>query len=228
MTDICNVIAIDSHEDALRLVEQNIGTEMVRRGPCVALPLKDSSVDCVTALDVIEHVEADRLAVREFARVSKARRHHRRNRTGYALAAERVGHGIAPLSKISPTGLLKLFDAALFEIRHWNYINVLAVPAVFAARDLRPLFRGAARGKSNRRLEDKMLPSFLDDTLSFAFKALACQSWIRFPAVVPPLFMQAGYRRIYRESAISEIALHMLCRLTETLLALTPWSVSAD
>jgi len=82
------------------------------------------------------------------------------------------------------TGLLKLFDAALFEIRHWNYINVLALPAVFAARNLRPLFRGAARGKSNRRLEDKMLPSFLDDTLSFAFKALACQSWIRFPAVV--------------------------------------------
>jgi methylase of polypeptide subunit release factors len=31
MTDICNVIAIDSHEDALRLVEQNIGTEMVAR-----------------------------------------------------------------------------------------------------------------------------------------------------------------------------------------------------
>jgi ubiquinone/menaquinone biosynthesis C-methylase UbiE len=84
MTDICNVIAIDSREDALRLVEQNIGTEMVRRGSCVALPLKDSSVDCVTALDVIEHVEADRLAVREFARVFKARRHHRRNRSGYA------------------------------------------------------------------------------------------------------------------------------------------------
>ena len=80
--------------------------------------------------------------------------------------------------------LLKLFDATLFEITYWNYINVVALPAVFAARKLRPVLRSAARDKSNRRLEDKMLPSWLDSGLSFAFKALACQSRIRFPAGV--------------------------------------------
>jgi Methylase involved in ubiquinone/menaquinone biosynthesis len=71
MSDICSVIAIDSEEDALRLAELNVGKENVRQGSCVALPLEDSSVDCVTALDVLEHVADDQLAVREFARVLK-------------------------------------------------------------------------------------------------------------------------------------------------------------
>ena len=52
MSDICRVIAIDSEEEALRLAEQKLGKENVRRGSCIALPLEDSSVDCVTALDV--------------------------------------------------------------------------------------------------------------------------------------------------------------------------------
>ena len=71
MSDFCRVIAIDSEEEALCLAEQKLGKENVRRGSCVALPLEDSSVDCVTALDVLEHVGDDRLAVREFARVLK-------------------------------------------------------------------------------------------------------------------------------------------------------------
>src|SRR4029077_20850077 len=71
MSDLCRVIAIDNEEEALRLAEENVGKENVRRGSCIALPLEDSSVDCVTALDVLEHVEDDRLAVREFARVLK-------------------------------------------------------------------------------------------------------------------------------------------------------------
>jgi ubiquinone/menaquinone biosynthesis C-methylase UbiE len=184
MTDICHVIAIDSHEDALRLAEQNIGAENVKKGSCTALPLKDSSVDCITALDVIEHVEDDRLAVREFARVLKPGGVIAVTVPAMPLLWSDWDVALHHYRRYHHTGLLKLFDAALFEIMHWNYINVLALPAVFAARKLRPFFRSAAADKSSRRLEDKMLPSFLDNTLSFAFKALACQSWIRFPAGV--------------------------------------------
>jgi SAM-dependent methyltransferase len=184
MSSICNVIAIDSQEDALRLAEQNLGKDNVRQGSCVALPLDDSSIDCITALDVLEHVEEDRLAVREFARVLKpggvavvtvpalqslwsdwdvALHHHRR----YCHAT-----------------LLNLFDLTSFRVTHWNYINVLALPAVFATRTLRVRFRATAKKRCTDRLEDKMLPRWLDASLSIAFKALACQNWIRFPAGV--------------------------------------------
>jgi hypothetical protein len=80
--------------------------------------------------------------------------------------------------------LLKLFDTTQFKIMHWNYINVLAIPAVFAARKLRVLSRDKARRTSAARLEDKILPRWLDSTLSMGFKTLACQKWIRFPAGV--------------------------------------------
>ena len=184
MSDVCNVIAIDSQEDALRLVEQNIGAERVTRGTCAALPLKDLSVDCITALDVLEHVEDDRLAVREMARVLKP--------GGVAIVTVPAmpalwsdwDEALHHYRRYRHEGLLELFDPTVFEITHWNYINVFALPVVFAARKLRPLFRGLARDKSNRRLEDKMLPRWLDSSLSFAFKALACQSLIRFPAGV--------------------------------------------
>src|SRR5260370_7911714 len=63
MSDLCSVIAIDSQEDALRLAEQNIGTERVSRGSCAALPLTDSSLYSVTPLDVLEHVDNYPLSV---------------------------------------------------------------------------------------------------------------------------------------------------------------------
>jgi len=181
MSRLCNVIAIDSQEDALRLAEQNIGAAKVKRGSCTALPLRDSSVDCVTALDVLEHVEDDRLAVRELARVLKP--------GGMAVVTVPAMPSLWSdwditlhhYRRYRHTSLLKLFDATPFEVTHWNYINVLAFPAVLAVRKLWPLFPGVANGKSNRRLEDKILPPWLDSSLAFAFKALACQNWIRFP-----------------------------------------------
>jgi ubiquinone/menaquinone biosynthesis C-methylase UbiE len=184
MSNICRVIAIDSQEEALRLAEQNVGKENVKEGSCVALPLGDSSVDCITALDVLEHIEDDQLAIKEFARVLKPR--------GVAVVTVPAMQSLWSdwdvalhhYRRYCQSSLLELFDATSFRVMHWNYINVLALPGVFAARKLRPLFRGSAKEKSSARLEDKMLPRWLDTSLSIAFKALACQDWIRFPAGV--------------------------------------------
>jgi len=184
MSDICRVIAIDSEQDALCLAEQKLGKENVRRGSCVALPLGDSSVDCVTALDVLEHVEDDRLAVGEFARVLKP--------GGVAVVTVPAmqslwsdwDEALHHYRRYYHADLLKLFDRTQFQIMHWNYINVLAIPAVFAARKLRALSRTDGRGNSAVRLEDKILPRWLDSSLSMVFKTLACQRWIRFPAGV--------------------------------------------
>jgi ubiquinone/menaquinone biosynthesis C-methylase UbiE len=184
MSNICRVIAIDSQEEALRLAEQNVGKDNVKEGSCVALPLNDSSVDCITALDVLEHIEDDQLAVKEFARVLKL--------GGVAVVTVPAMQSLWSdwdvalhhYRRYCPSSLLKLFDATSFRVIHWNYINVLALPGVFAARKLRPLFRSKAKEKFSARLEDKMLPRWLDTSLSIAFKALACQDWIRFPAGV--------------------------------------------
>jgi SAM-dependent methyltransferase len=184
MSSVCRVIAIDSQEDALRLAEQNVGKENVREGSCVALPLDDTSVDCITALDVLEHVEDDRRAVSEFARVLKP--------GGVALVTVPAMQSLWSdwdvalhhYRRYYHANLLKLFETPSFTVMHWNYVNVLALPVVFTARNLRRLFRGEAREKFTDRLEDKILPRWLDSGLSMAFKALACQTLIRFPAGV--------------------------------------------
>ena len=184
MSSVCKVIAIDSEEEALHLAEQNLGKENVRHGSCDALPLEDSSVDCLTALDVLEHVKNDRQAVSEFARVLKP--------DGVAViivpAMQSLwsdwDEALHHYRRYQHASLLKLFDTTSFKITHWNYINVLALPAVFAVRKLRWLFRGGPTQNSTTRLEDKILPGWLDAGMSITFKALACQGLIRFPAGV--------------------------------------------
>ena len=184
MSDLCRVIAIDSEEEALNLAEQNLGKANVRRGSCMALPLEDSSVDCVTALDVLEHVEDDRRAVREFARVLKP--------GGIALVTVPAmqslwsdwDEALHHYRRYGHTNLLQLFNTTAFTVTHWNYINVLALPMVLTARKLRRLFARKGHQKVTGRLEDKILPRSLDAALSMAFRALACQTLIRFPAGV--------------------------------------------
>jgi len=184
MSDLCRVIAIDNEEEALRLAEENVGKENVRRGSCVALPLEDSSVDCVTALDVLEHVENDRLAVSEIARVLKPG-----GVTVVTVPAMQSlwsdwDEALHHYRRYHHVVLLKLFGTTSFNVLHWNYINVLAIPAVYAARKMRAVSEDKNKGTSAVRLEDKILPRWLDSSLSVAFKALACQRSIRFPAGV--------------------------------------------
>ena len=69
MASSCRVIALDDHEESLSLARAKLGPERVKQGACTHLPLADQSVDVLTALDVIEHVEHDRQALDEFSRV---------------------------------------------------------------------------------------------------------------------------------------------------------------
>jgi SAM-dependent methyltransferase len=62
------VVGLDLSDEAIRFcADKGFGT--VRRGDICALPFEDASLDLVLATDIIEHVEDDRLALREIARV---------------------------------------------------------------------------------------------------------------------------------------------------------------
>src|SRR5438876_48687 len=69
MSQYCRVLAIDDHAESLVLARSKLGTDRVKEGDCTRLPLPDSSVDVLTALDVIEHVKDDQKALNEFGRV---------------------------------------------------------------------------------------------------------------------------------------------------------------
>jgi len=181
MTKDCRVLATDDHEDSLRLLRERLGPDRVLNASCVELPLPNATVDCLTALDVLEHVADDRSAVAEFARVLKP--------GGVAVVTvpamqllwsdwDRVLHHFRRYDR---PALQILFDPVHFEILHLNYINVLALPAILLTRKLRVLF---PTRKSGGRLEEFIPPSILNGFLRQSFVSLACQRFLRFPAGV--------------------------------------------
>jgi len=62
------VVGLDLSDEAIRFCAEK-GLGVVRRGDVCDLPFEDASLDLVLATDIIEHVEDDRLALREIARV---------------------------------------------------------------------------------------------------------------------------------------------------------------
>jgi ubiquinone/menaquinone biosynthesis C-methylase UbiE len=182
MRAVCKVMAVDDFEESLKLLEARLGKDAVLKGSCTALPLADGSVDVLTALDVIEHVQDDRASVNEFLRVLRpggiavitvpalmslwsdwdlTLRHFRR-------------YDARTLRKIIP---------AQFEILHLNYINVAVLPLVFFVRKFRA-FKQRLGFKINSRSEDQIPPEWLNRFLQWQFVRLACQQAVRFPAGV--------------------------------------------
>lgn len=178
----CQVVAVDDFDESLQLLRARLGQDRVLKGSCTALPLADNSVDVLTALDVIEHVQDDQASVREFLRVLRpggiavitvpalmalwsdwdvTLRHHRR-------------YTAPTLRQTVPPG---------FEILHLHYVNVAVLPAVFLIRKFRALkqrfgFGGVARS------EDRIPPAWLNRFLQWLFVRLGSQDAVSFPAGV--------------------------------------------
>ena len=176
----CMAIAVDDHDESLAIARKYLGEESVRRGSCTALPFADAVADVVTALDVIEHVEDDRAAVREMLRILKpggvlvitvpafmalwsdwdvVLHHFRRYRRGQLRAL--------------------LADAGL-EVVRCDYINVLVFPAVWLLRRWRTRFP-ARPGAAGPRAEEKIPPRWLNRLLFAAFVLPARQTALSFP-----------------------------------------------
>jgi len=182
MKGTCRVLALDDFEESLELLRKRLGDDNVRKGSCTALPLPDSSVDVLTALDVIEHVEDDRTALREFLRVLRP--------GGLAVITVPAlmvlwsdwDVTLRHFRRYSGESLLKIIPPE-FEILHTNYVNVAVLPLVLAVRKWRGL-KNRLGMKTDVRSEDKIPAPWLNHILRSTFVKPACQKVVRFPAGV--------------------------------------------
>ncbi len=179
----CQVYAVDNHEESLSVLKTKLGSDRVLRGTCGEIPIQAASVDTLTALDVLEHVEDDVAGVREFARVVRSQ--------GVvvitvpALPAlwsdwDVVLHHYRRYTRSS---LLKIIPTDQFEVLHCAYINVAALPAVYSMR----AFRGVCAKlgiKLAGRPEDYVPGPLMNGLLQNLFVKLACQTAVKFPAGV--------------------------------------------
>lgn len=146
----CRVLVLDDHDAALQLLRARFPADQVLALADDRIPLTDGSVDCVTALDVLEHVPDDRAVVRDFHRVLKP--------GGVAVITVPASmalwsdwdEALHHFRRYDRRGLVALFDPGQWELVHVNYTNVVLYPAVWLVRRWRrwfPARPGAARAE---------------------------------------------------------------------------------
>jgi ubiquinone/menaquinone biosynthesis C-methylase UbiE len=164
----CRVLVLDDHEESLRLLREKFPAECVLKVSADGIPLAAGSVEAITALDVLEHIEADAAAVREMARVL---------RPGGVLVATVPASmalwsdwdvGLHHFRRYSRPGLRKLFeDPATWEIVYVNYTNVVVFPLVWLARKWRAVRKSPV--VEGRRAEDVVPPRAINSLLRSLF-----------------------------------------------------------
>jgi ubiquinone/menaquinone biosynthesis C-methylase UbiE len=133
------VIGLDWGAAAARHARKHAAAPVLR-GDATSLPFADDSVDLITALDLIEHVEDDSACVAEFARVCRP--------GGFVLATVPASPWMWGRQDVisqhkrryRSSEFRRLLSDQGLEIFRFTHINALLFPIVAAVRLLRRVF----------------------------------------------------------------------------------------
>jgi SAM-dependent methyltransferase len=137
LVGLMNVRAMDDHQEALALMRRRLPPQCVIQGSCERIPFADNSLDAVTALDVLEHVEDDRGSAAELARVLRP--------GGVCVVTVPAlmclwsdwDVTLQHFRRYSRSSLMRLFFNLPVTIERCIYINALPFPIVWSVRRLR-------------------------------------------------------------------------------------------
>ena len=146
----CQVLVLDDHEEALKLLRTRFRPEQILSLAGDQVPLPAASLDYVTALDVLEHTPDDRAVAEGFHRLLKP--------GGVALVTVPASMALWSdwdvvlhhFRRYSRPQLRALFPDDRWELLYVNYTNVVVYPAVWLVRRWRNWFpkkAGAARSE---------------------------------------------------------------------------------
>ena len=183
MVNSCRVLALDDHEESLVLARSQLGENRVKRGTCIDLPLPNASVDVLTALDVIEHVEHDQKALQECSRVLKPGGLAVITVPALMMLWSDWDVTLHHFRRYTRHTLLNVIPEDSFEVVHCTYVNVAVFPLVLLVRKWRAI-KARLGCKIESRSEDAIPPRWINALLHWIFVKLACQGAIRFPAGV--------------------------------------------
>lgn len=185
MREVCRVRVLDDHAESLAILRTRFAPEEIVEGSATAIPLPAASADCITALDVLEHIADDHGAAREIRRVLRPGGH-------VVITVPAMmslwGHWDVALHhhrRYAAPELQALFPAADWEIVHLNYTNVAAFPLVWLVRRWQ---RGRDPGVASR-MEDRLPPAGVNRILQWLFVRLGLVRGVRFPLGVSLLLV---------------------------------------
>jgi len=129
-----DVFVLDDHEESLAMLRRKFPAERVLALEREGIPLPASSVDVVTALDVLEHIGPDADALKGMWRVLKP--------GGVLIATVPAGMelwsdwdvALQHHRRYDRCSLAALFNDQDWELLYLNYTNVAVYPLVWAVR----------------------------------------------------------------------------------------------
>lgn len=175
MSKSFEVHAMDDHAESLEILKQRLPIESVVVGSCIKIPYPDDSFDVVTALDVLEHIPDDGLAVREMIRVLKPGGQFVITVPAMMALWSDWDVSLHHQRRYSKKGLLAVFANLPIDICYCGYINVFALPIVWLLRKIR-----AIGFWPYGRAEDSIPPAIVNRILQWLFVAHA-KSGIQVP-----------------------------------------------
>lgn len=170
MSAHCQVLVLDDHEEALRLLRARFRAEQIFSLAGDQVPLPADSLNYITALDVLEHTPDDRAVVAGFQRLLKS--------GGVALVTVPAGMALWSdwdvalhhFRRYNRAQLKALFPTEQWELVYVNYTNVVVYPVVWLVRKWRRWF---SRGAAGVRSEDQLPAPWLNALLRALLVRLA-------------------------------------------------------
>jgi len=163
----CQVLVLDALEPALELLRQRFRPDQVIAMTGKDIPLPLESVNYLTTLDVVEHIEDDVAAVRGFHRVLKPGGVAVITVPASLLLWSEWDVSLHHYRRYNRKELLALFHKSDWEIVHINYTNSLAFLPALLLRKLRG--RKPQAEKEESRAEFRVPPSWLNKLLKWIF-----------------------------------------------------------
>jgi len=164
----CQVLALDALEPALELLRQRLRPDQVIQMTGKDIPLPDASVNYLTALDVVEHIEDDVTAVQGFHRVLKPGGVTVITVPASMLLWSDWDVSMHHFRRYDRKGLLALFPKSDWEILHVNYTNALAFLPTLLVRKWRSC-KPINPEDEQSRAEYRIPPRWLNGLLKWVF-----------------------------------------------------------
>jgi SAM-dependent methyltransferase len=160
------VEGVELSDEALEFCRRR-GCQNVRKASAMALPFADASFDVLTAVDILEHMDDDRGALQEWARVLKPGGRLfvfvPAHRWLWSLQDEISGHK----RRYTAGGLRRLVEGAGLRLERQSYVSTLLFPVIFLGR----LWLKVYRRFKDVKTENDLHPAWSNGLLTRIFRA---------------------------------------------------------